>query len=128
VFGNLTEAADEFNSFLVNMGPSSAKEITNKPGDTGSGWKGENKVMQSMFPGGLSENQIISVAAKTKSQTSADSNGIDMKTVKMTVDCIIKALRYIYNLSFQTGIFPDRMKTAGVIPLFRSGDRQSFNS
>ena len=99
MFGNLTEAADELNSFSVNVGPSSAKEITNKPGDTRSCWKGENKMMLSMFPVGLRENQIISVAAKTKSKTSADSDGTDMKTVKMTVDCIIKAQCYISFIS-----------------------------
>jgi len=54
--------------FFVTVGPSLAKDITNKHGDTGSGWKGENKVMQSMFLGGVSENQIISVEDKNKNQ------------------------------------------------------------
>lgn len=41
-------------------------EYYNKDGDAGGGWKGENTVMQSMFLGGVSENQFISVVAKTK--------------------------------------------------------------
>lgn len=39
------------------MGASFAKDIRNKDGNTGSGWKGENKVM---FLGGVNENQMIS--------------------------------------------------------------------
>lgn len=45
-----------------------------------------------MFVGEVSENQIISVVAKTKNKTSTDSDGIDMKVVKMTIDCILKPL------------------------------------
>ena len=59
---------------------------------------------------------------------STDSDGIDMKIVKMTSDCIIKPLCYVYNLSFKTGVFPDKMKTAKVIPLFKAGDKHSFNN
>lgn len=84
--------------------------------------------MQSMFLGEVSENQLISVVAKTKNKTSTDRDGIDMKIVKMTIDCIFKPLCYVYNLSFKTGVFPDRMKTAKVIPLFKARDKHSFNN
>ena len=65
----------------------------------------QNKVMQSMFDGEVSENQIFSVVAKTKTKTSTVSDGIDMKLVKLTIDCIIKPLCYVYNLSFKTAVF-----------------------
>lgn len=128
VIKNMNEVANEFNSFFVNVGPNLANDIIKNHGQTESGWTMENKVMQSMFLGDISENQIISVVAKTKNKMSADSDGIDMKIVKMTIDCISKPLCYIYNLSFKTGVFPDKMKTAKVIPLFKAGDKYSFNN
>lgn len=33
-------------------------------------------------------------------------------------------MTYICNKSFQTGIFPDKMKTAKVIPIYKNGDKQ----
>lgn len=87
-----------------------------------------SKVLQSMYLGGVSENEIISIITKTKSKTSTDSDGIDMCIVKKTIDCIIKPLSYIFNLSLSTGVFPERMKTAKVIPLFKSDDRHEFNN
>lgn len=123
----MNEATNEFNSFFVNVGPNLANDITKNHGQTESGWKRENRVMQSLFLGEVSENQIISVVAKTKNKTSTDSDGIDMKIVKMTIDCIFKPLCYVHNLSFKTGVFPDRMKTPKVIALFKAGDKHGFN-
>ena len=31
-------------------------------------------------------------------------------------------------MSFTTGVFPDSMKTAKVIPLFKAGDKNSFSN
>ena len=118
---------NEFNSFFVNMGPKLADLIKTDESVQG-GWKGDSKVMQSMFLREVSEKEIVSIVKKLKNKTSTDCDGLDMVIVKKTVDCIIKPLCYIFNLSFHTGIFPDRMKVAKVIPLLKSGDKHSFNN
>lgn len=41
---------------------------------------------------------------------------------------ILKPFPYICNLSFQTGLFPDRMKIAKVIPLYKSGNKHHFTN
>ena len=38
------------------------------------------------------------------------------------------ALTYLINLAFETGIFPEILKTAKVIPIFKKGDQQDFNN
>ena len=45
-----------------------------------------------------------------------------MKVIKFVIGCIVKPLTYICNLSLNTGIFPDRLKIAKVIPLYKSGE------
>ena len=35
---------------------------------------------------------------------------------------------HIYNVSFQTGIFPDMMQKAKLRPLFKKGDRQDIQN
>ena len=41
---------------------------------------------------------------------------------------IVRPLTYIFNGSLITGIFPNDMKTAKVIPVFKSGDRLKFSN
>lgn len=55
-----------------------------------------------------------------------DCNKIDMTPVKKICDGIVNPLIYICNLSFKTGSFPCQMKTAKVIPLYKSGDKHHF--
>ncbi len=46
----------------------------------------------------------------------------------MTLHAIAKPLAIICNKSFQTGIFPDDMKIAKIVPLYKSGDKQEFSN
>ena len=85
-------------------------------------------MVQSMFVDKVSEEEIVLIVTKLKSKTSIDSDGLDMEIVKRTIDCIVKPLCYIFNLSFQTGTFPNKMKVAKVIPLFKTGDKHSFTN
>ena len=48
-----------------------------------------------------------------------------MKNVK---HCIAKPLTHICNLSFKTGVFPQQMKTANVVPIYKSGDEKIFSN
>lgn len=105
--------------FFINVRPNLANSIK-KPNDgqIEGGWIGGSKVLQSLFLGEVSEIEIRSVVAKSKNKTVTDSDRIDISIVTKTTDCITKPLSYIFNLSFHTGIFPDRMKIAKVTPLF----------
>lgn len=51
-----------------------------------------------------------------------------MVMVKKTLDCIITPPCYIFNLAFHAGVFPDRMKVAKAIPLYKKGEKHSFNN
>ena len=37
--------------------------------------------------------------------------------------CLLSPLEYIFNLSIQTGIFPDKMKLAETIPVYKSKEK-----
>lgn len=51
-----------------------------------------------------------------------------MVTVKTVIDGIVKPLKYIFNLSFQKGVFPQKMKVAKVIPIYITGERHYFTN
>ena len=42
--------------------------------------------------------------------------------------CIAKPLTHICNLYFKTGVFPQQMKTANVVPIYKSGDEKMFSN
>ena len=51
-----------------------------------------------------------------------------MLIIKKVIDNIVRPLTYICNLSFQKGIFPNNMKTAKVVPIFKNGDKHCIDN
>ena len=51
-----------------------------------------------------------------------------MWLVKKIIPHIVTPLKHIFNTSLQKGIFPDAMKIARVIPLFKNGDNKEFTN
>ena len=43
--------------------------------------------------------------------------------MKETIEYILEPITYIINQSCSTGIFPQEMKTAKVIPIYKSSDK-----
>ena len=59
-------------------------------------------------------------------KTSEGRDGLDMCLVKKIIPYVVTPLKHIFNTSLQKGIFPDSMKKARVIPLFKSGMLKIF--
>ena len=53
---------------------------------------------------------------------------VSMKTVKETTDLISYLISCIFNLLIRSGIVPDNLKIATVIPLFKSGEQNIFTN
>ncbi len=51
-----------------------------------------------------------------------------MSLVKKIIDGIIEPLKHVCNLSFTMGRFPDKIKVAKVIPLYKDGDKHHFSN
>uniref|UniRef100_A0A8C6SQ40 Reverse transcriptase domain-containing protein n=1 Tax=Neogobius melanostomus TaxID=47308 RepID=A0A8C6SQ40_9GOBI len=81
-----------------------------------------------MFLKPVEEKEILDIVKGCKNKTSTDYHDMDMKTLKTVIESISKPLTYICNLSLQTGQFPDGMKVAKVIPLFKAGDKHLFTN
>ena len=79
-----------------------------------------------MYP--VTEKEVTEIVSGCKSKTSYGHDEISMKTVKHVIKQIVRPLTYIFNISLITGIFPNDMKTANVIPVFKSGDRLQFSN
>ncbi|XP_065583325.1 uncharacterized protein LOC136042303 [Artemia franciscana] len=67
-------------------------------------------------------DEILKVV-KTIKSNSAGIEGINPKTFKSVMCYLMPCLVHIINLSLQTGIFPDALKRAKVIPLHKGGSK-----
>ena len=70
----------------------------------------------------------IKVIHSLKSKSSAGLDGISSKLLKRVCSIIAPALNLVINQSLFTGIFPDILKIAKVIPLFKKGDARIFGN
>lgn len=122
----MDDVVNGFNKFFVCVGPELADKINVPESDNEVEYVDRNP--SAMFLGAVDEKEIIDIVNKCKGKTSTDCNGIDMKIVKEVIEVIAKPLSHICNLSFRTGKFPSEMKTAKVIPLYKSGDRHHFTN
>ena len=117
------EIADMFNDFYINVGPKLAGDIntSNVQLQYDTHLKDIN-ISQSMFMNPCTQDEVCRIINGFKNKTSQDVNGISMKLIKEIKDYIIKPLIYICNLSLMSGEFPNKMKIAKVLPLFKAND------
>ena len=64
-----------------------------------------------MFLSPVDDLEIIRTVQKSKNK----------RSTKKIISILVKPLAHICNVSFQTGVFPNKMKIAKVIPLYKSG-------
>ena len=108
-----------FNKFFVNIGPNLEKNIPNVTNTHMHDYMKERK-NNSMFIGGVTEYDV------TKKRVSTDCNDIDMTIIKTIIDEIVTPFTYICNQSFLSGTFPNKMKLAKVLPLYKNGNHNVF--
>jgi hypothetical protein len=70
----------------------------------------------------ITEAEVANTINSLKNKTSSEYDGLSNKIIKLCGEQIAKPLTYIYNLSVSSGICPDRLKYANIIPCFKKGD------
>lgn len=124
---NMQSVVNRFNDYFVNVGPNLANSIPIKNNEE-LGVSLIDRVPGSFFVAGTTEGEIKSIVSKFKNKASTDCHDIDMILIKKVIDTILKPLTHICNLSLLTGTFPDKMKMAKVIPMYKSDDEHAFNN
>ena len=70
-------------------------------------------------------NPLYTTATNRPDNNTIDVSGKLLKAIKYETS---KAITHIINLSLHTGIFPDKLKLAKVIPVFKKGDRTKLDN
>uniref|UniRef100_A0A672HNX1 Reverse transcriptase domain-containing protein n=1 Tax=Salarias fasciatus TaxID=181472 RepID=A0A672HNX1_SALFA len=119
------EITNEFCKYFTNVGPNLTVNISKNSNID------ENLInnhMNSIFLEKVEKEEILKIVQNFGNKRSTDGEGLDMIIVKSIIEFVIEPFTYICNLSLTTGVFPDKMKLAKVIPLYKSGDKHNFSN
>ena len=120
------EITNKFNNYFVNVGPSTEKGVPKVPNITADKFlKNRNQV--NLIIAHISEEEILDIIKALPNKSTGPAS-IPLKLLKVVADIIVVPLCRIINLSFSTGVFPDILKIAKVIPLHKGGSTEELNN
>ena len=111
---------EKFNKFFSNVGPDLAKKIPKGNKSPINFLKGNYP--NSLFFAPIVEPEVSDVIRNLKNTTSKGHDNLPMSILKTCNSEISPILTYLANESFSSGVFPESLKIAKVIPVFKAGD------
>ena len=109
----------------------SCKDLLLQRNKNGNKFKSKFQIQrcsEMMFVAPVTTAELERVIASLNKNASAGYDEIPVVVIKRCLGYIIKPLVHIFNVSFQSGIFPDQMKRAKIKPLFKKGDKQNMQN
>ncbi|XP_065673940.1 uncharacterized protein LOC136090891 [Hydra vulgaris] len=113
------EIAETFNSFFINIGKMLAGGIPEGKKSFKFFLKKSDSFMEESE---LLIDELRLAISMLKTNKSAGLDKVNPDVVKAVSDIIKKPLFKIFNLSLKNGIFPDQLKLAKIIPIYKGGD------
>ena len=122
IINNNTSIANKFNDFFTTIGSTLASEIQTTPHRKFSDFLGNDHDSNFTFKL-ITEDDINKILTSLDSKTSSGIDNISNTLLKSIQQHLSKPLSLIVNQMLKTGIFPDKLKIAKVIPLFKKGEK-----
>ena len=122
---NKVTIANKFNDYFVNVGSSLAASIPRDGPNYKTYLPPPN--VNSIFIEPTDSNEIMKIISKLKSN-SPGHDELTLNDIKPLMNYVIHPLTYVANLSLSQGIFPDELKKAKIIPLYKANDPMLFNN
>ena len=120
------EIANAFNDFFVGIGPKLAKDIQATGKDYAEYMNAPMK--ESIFMKPIVENEIVKIISKFDKNKSPGHDDIGNNILKKIANEIAKPLTSIFNMSICSGVVPDSLKIAKVVPIYKKDDPQIFSN
>ena len=108
-----------FNNYFLNVGKTLSRNIVS----TGDPISYINSNLTTIFVPSIQEIEILHVMSLLINYT-AGYDDLQPSIMKMLTKVYIKPLTYLINISIKQGIFPEELKLAKVIPIYKSDDKQ----
>ena len=84
--------------------------------------------MHSLFLSPTDAEEVVDICSSFKAGTSSGYDDFKLDIVKTVIDFIKIPLCHVFNLSISSGIVPNEIKSARVVPIYKSGDSTLCNN
>ena len=118
--------ANRFCLFFSNIGPNLASKITSH--DLAFTNFLPDHVNESIVLNPTDVTEVQEIGCSLKSGNSMGCDNICALILKNSIDVISSPLVEIINLSLSQGVFPDKLKIAKLIPVFKAGESKYFTN
>ena len=117
-----TTIANKFNTYFAGIGVELSANVNNTHNAHFTDYLLNPSMYHFTFEL-ITEETTMEILNNLKPKPSCGYDGISTKLLKTCKLEICKPLTLIINQSLSTGIFPDSLKVAKVIPLYKKGDK-----
>jgi len=121
------EIVTEFNKYYVNIGQTLADKIQQPRNKSYKDYL-YNEINSRFEFHEINKETVIKVIDTLKSKTSCGFDGMSNKLLKYLKYDLAYPLSLIINQSIRTGIFPDTLKIAKVLPFYKKGNDKLFEN
>ena len=122
IIADKTAIANTFNLYFTNIGPNLANQIQNSTNKTFRYYLNGNHDNVFNFQL-INEETISKTIDEMHTKVSCGCDGISSRLLKLIKHVLTKSLTLITNQILTTGIFPDKLETAKVIPIYKKGTK-----
>ena len=119
--------ANKFCEYFTNIGPSLAKNIIMPKNIKVEDFLTSTRNCTFQFYK-TDDSSILKIINELPNKTSTGFDDLSMRLIKLIKSEIIPSLTCIFNQSLHTGIFPDKLKIAKVIPIFKKGSLNDISN
>lgn len=118
---------DEVNNYFVNMPVTIVRNLTGVRNDhTSVCTIPSNFNMFSLQA--VTHNEVREIFRGLKNSPSRDIFGLSVNFIKNNISLYVLPLCKLINTAFKEGIFPDSLKKASVVPVFKSGSKSEVTN
>ena len=116
---------DEFNKFFTNIGTDLANKIPHASKSFDSYITKANTSMESQP---LSVNELKDAFFSLKINKSTGHDGVSFNVIKKCFGELCEPLKYLFNFSIVTGIFPDDLKIAKITLIYKADNSSNVSN
>ena len=124
---NNNEIAENFNKFFTEIGPSLSNKIVTNSSKSYKSFL-TDKIAHSFEFEMINVDDIMTIIRKIKPKSSAGHDKISSILLKKISEYVSPTLALIINQSLCTGIFPENLKIAQVMPLYKKDSPHIFDN
>ena len=120
------DIANQFNTFFANIGPDLSKKIPKHQDKSMESYLKENILCSFNFEL-IEQDTVKKIIKRLNAKHSSGHDNVSTILLK-EIRLLISPLTLILNQSLTTGIFPDKLKIAKIILLFKKDDPHYFDN